>query len=98
MHGKGGISTRLVQGFCGRADSHSGLPSLSEDLHVFATRDVHANTIGVVAADSSEQHIEGGYWLVWIKCKSYRIRPRAARPALYGRDRGGLVDGEGSMV
>ena len=78
MHGKGGISTRLVQGFCGRADSHSGLPSLSEDLQVFATRDVHADTVGVVAADSSEQHIEGGYWLVWIKCKPYKATRREA--------------------
>ena len=78
MHGKGGISTRLVQGFCKRANTNAGLPSLTEDLQVFATKEVHANTIGVVAADIREQHIEGGYWLVWIKCKPYLATRREA--------------------
>ena len=76
--GLGGISTRLAQVFCPRADSHTGPPSLSEYLDVFARREVHAYTVEVVAADSTEQHIEGGYWLVWILCKPFTATRRKA--------------------
>ena len=34
--------------------------------------------VGVVAADSTEQHIEGGYRLVWILCKPYTATRRKA--------------------
>ena len=71
MDGKGGFATKLVQGWCKRADTNAGLPSLSTELEVFAKTQVDAFSIGVVPADVKEQHIEGGYWLCLIKCKPY---------------------------
>ena len=78
MDGKGGLATKLVQGWCKRADTNAGLPSLSAELDVFARTQVPANSIGVVPADVTEQHIEGGYWLCLVKCKPYLATRREA--------------------
>ena len=78
MNGKGGLATQLMKGYCRRAESNAGLPSLSADLDVFARTEVHAFSLGVVAADIVEQHIEGGYWLCAILCKPYKATRREA--------------------
>ena len=68
----------MVQGWCKRTDTNAGLPSLSAELEEFARTQVPANSIGVVPADVKEQHIEGGYWLCFIKCKPYLATEREA--------------------
>ena len=78
MNGVGGLSTRLLRGFCKRATTNAGLPSLSADLDTFARNEVAANSIGVVAADAAEQHIEGGYWLCAVLGKPYKATRREA--------------------
>ena len=78
MHGLGGLSTRLMKGNCKRANTNAGLTSLSADLDTFAQTEVKANSLGVVAADIKEQHIEGGYWLCLVLCKPYKATRREA--------------------
>ena len=78
MNGVGGLSTRLMRGYCRRATTNAGLPSLSADLDTFARKEVAANSIGVVAADAAEQHIEGGYWLCAVLGKPYKATRREA--------------------
>ena len=40
MDGLGGLSTRLMRGYCKRATTNVGLPSLSADLDTFAQTEV----------------------------------------------------------
>ena len=40
MDGLGGLSTRLMRGYCKRATTNVGLPSLSADLDMFAQTEV----------------------------------------------------------
>ena len=63
---------------CKRAETNTGLPSLLADLDTFAKAEVAAYSLGIVAADAVEQHIEGGYWLCFILCKPYKATCREA--------------------
>ena len=78
MDGMGGLATRLMRGYCKRASTSAGLPSLSADLDVFAKTEVAADSVGIVAADVKEQHVEGGYWLCLVLCKPYKATRREA--------------------
>ena len=78
--GWAGLATRLIKGHCKRADTNSGLlsVSLSTDLDTFAKNEVKADSLGVVAADVAEQHIECDYWLCLVLCKPYKATRREA--------------------